>query len=48
MQNCFHLDLPVNCDNHWYVYCNWNKFNIYDANDHIIFFNEKNSSDSMD
>lgn len=47
MQNCFYLDLPVSCERQWYVHCNWNKLDIYDANNHIIFFNEKNSADSM-
>jgi hypothetical protein len=47
MQNCFHLDLPVNCDYQWYVNCNWNKLYMYDASNHIIFFNEQNSADSM-
>ena len=47
MQNCFHLDLPVSCECQWYVHCNWNKLNIYDDNNHIKFFNEKNSADSM-
>lgn len=36
MQNCFHLDLPVNCDYQQYAQCNWGKLNIYYANNHDI------------
>jgi hypothetical protein len=49
MQNCFHLDLPVNCGYQWYVqYIVTGIGSIYVMPTITLHSNEKNSADSMD